>query len=533
MYLDVRFNSHKDGSKEPYGLLRESYRQNGKVLHREKGRISGVPLEKLQQISNILKNAIPFDQEREDTNSREYGAVAAILAFARMLGLDNIIFSRKEPWRNIIMATIIGRLVYQGSKLFLSHIAKDTALWELVGYQAGEAPDVDLIYDAMDQLLEHKDAIGAKLVKKHIVKGSIILYDITSSYVEGECCEIAEFGHNRDLKKGHKQIVVGLLTTKDGCPVGVEVYKGNTADQTTVLDWVKLLKEQYQLEELIFIGDRGMLTEARIDEVAGAGFRSITALQHKQIQSLINKEVIQLGLFDQKGVVEVIDPENPQIRYLLCKNPSQQSKEAQTRRALLAKTEAQLKKIARSPKKRDDQAIAAQVGKWLNRWKVGKYFEWRVTGGKLSFCRKQEIIETDEDLDGCYVIRTDVSGMDKEEAVSSYRRLAEVDRDFRQMKTVSLELRPIYHRLEDRVKAHVFLCMLALYIQWHMRKALRPLFASGQKGRKKLWSFDEILLRLKSLRRQDSIIDGVSYVTHTQPDEEQAAILSLLQVKIM
>jgi transposase len=533
MYLDIRFNTHKNGSKEPYGLLRESYRRNGKVLHHEKGRISGVSVEKLQQISNILKNAVPFDQERKDINSREYGAVAAILAFAESLGLDNMIFSRKEPWRNIIMATVIGRLVYQGSKLYLSHIAKDTTLWELAGYPAGEAPDVDLIYDAMDRLLERKEAICAKLVKKHIVNGSIVLYDITSSYVEGEYCEIAEYGHNRDLKKGHKQIVVGLLTTKEGCPVGVEVYKGNTADQTTVMDWVKLLKEQYQLEEMIFIGDRGMLTRARIDEVAGAGFRSITALQHKQIQSLINGEVIQLGLFDEKKIVEVIDPDNPQVRYMLCKNPIQQSKEARTRQVLIAKTEAQLAKIARSPKKRDEQAVAAQVGKWLNRWKVGKYFEWTVTDGKLCFNIKREMIEEAEDLDGCYMIRTDVTGMDKEETVRSYRQLAEVDRDFRQMKTVSLELRPIYHRLEDRVKAHVFLCMLALYIQWHMKKALRPLLANDQKGRKKPWSFDEILLRLKSLRRQDSIIADVSYVTHTHPDEEQSAILDLLQVKIV
>lgn len=533
MYLDIRFNTHKDGSKQPYGLLRESFRKNGKVLHRECGRISGVSLDKLQQISNILKNIAPGNIERLDLNSREYGAVAAILAFAKGLGLDNIIYSRKEPWREIIIATIIGRLVYQGSKLYLSHIPKDTALWELFGFPAGVAPRVDLIYEAMDQLLERKDAICAKLAKKHVVNGSIILYDITSSYLEGERCELAEFGHNRDLKKGHRQIVIGLLTTKEGCPIGVEVYQGNTADQMTVMDWVRRLKEQYQLKELIMIGDRGMLTKARIDEVTQAGFRTITALQHKQIQSLIDNDVIQLGLFDEMEIVEVIDPGEPQVRYMLCKNPSRKIKDYQTRQALLSKTEVQLRKIAESPRKRDEQAIAAQVGKWLNRWKVGQYFDWTITDGKLQFSIKQEKLDKAEDLDGCYVIRTDVTGMDKQETVTAYRQLAEVDRDFRQMKTVSLELRPIYHRLEERVKAHVFLCMLALYIQWHMKQALRPMLANELKGRERPWSFDEILLRLKSLRRQDSIINNVSYLTHTLPDDEQTAILNLLNVKIL
>jgi transposase len=535
MFFEIRFHSDKNGAKKPYGLFRESFRDGKKVGHRTLGQVSGLPLATLEAIRSLLKSGNPGVKERCDTDSREHGAVAAVWEVAKRIGLDKIIFSKKESWREIIVATIVGRLVYQGSKLSLTNIFRDSSLWELAGYDALERPDVDDVYEAMDRLLERQEAIQSKLVARHFENGCVILYDITSSYLEGENCVLADFGHNRDGKKGHRQIVIGLLTTKDGCPVGVEVYRGNTADQSTVMDWVDILKDKYHLENVIFVGDRGMLTTARIKEVVAAGFRTVSALTHRKMASLLKKGVFQLGLFDEQNIVEVADPEQPGVRYMLCRNPIQGEKETETREKLLAKTEEKLTEIASSNRKRTNEEIAALVGKWLNKWKMAKYFSWEINDGKLTWTQKDLQITEDKDLDGCYVICTDVaaSEMDKEKVVATYRGLMEVDRDFRQLKTVQLEVRPTYHWREDRVRAHVFLCTLALYIQWHMKRDLDSLWAVNGIGKNRRWSFPEVLLRLKGIRRQTSFICGQKCTTMTEPDAEQANILKLLKVALV
>lgn len=534
MFFEVRFHLDKNGIRKPYGLFRESFRDGKKVSHRTLGQVAGLPLTTLEAIRSLLKSGNPKDKEQNDTDSREHGAVAAVWEVAKRIGLDKIIYSKKESWREIIVATIIGRLVYQGSKLSLTNIFCDSSLWELAGYEALVRPDVDDVYEAMDRLLERQDHIQQKLAARHFENGCVILYDITSSYMEGENCTLAAFGHNRDGKKGHPQIVIGLLTTKDGCPVGVEVYQGNTADQSTVMGWVNHLKEKYHLENVIFVGDRGMLTTARIKEVVAAGFRTVSALTHRRMASLLKQGVFQLGLFDEQNIVEVVDPEQPRVRYMLCRNPIQGVKETETRAKLLVKTEEKLREIASSNKKRTNEELAALVGRWLNKWKMAKFFNWEVNEGKLTWIQKDLQIAEDKDLDGCYVICTDVAvnEMDKESVVATYRGLMAVDRDFRQMKTVQLEVRPTFHWREDRVRAHVFLCTLALYIQWHMKRDLAPLWATNGAGKKRRWSFPEVLLRLKGIRRQTSLICGQKCTTMTAPDEEQANILKLLKVSL-
>jgi transposase len=534
--LHLEIQRHR---KKAYGVLRSTYRENGKYKHKTFARISDVDLDQLKIIQAALRGEklIAATEAIKITNSKEYGASYVVLELVKKLGLDKIIYSKpSEQWVRDCLAMIVGRLIYAGSKLSLTNRRKDSALWELCGIDG--AVDVDKhCYEPMDKLLARQDAIQKKLAEKHFQNGSLVLYDITSSYFEGEYeeSELVTFGYNRDRKRGYEQIVIGLICTADGCPIGVEVFAGNTQDAATVENKIKEVQEKYNIKDITFIGDRGMITHANYEKLKDtAGLKVISALTHYQIQNLLNKEIIQLGLFDENNIVEIIDPENSQIRYCLCKNPLSAKRERDTRQALINKTTIELDKIVNSTKQQKDKDIGARVGKVLSKTKMGKFFIWEIIHGKLSYTIDNAAIAVEQALDGCYVIFSNASAKEqnKNEIVASYKKLALVEKVFRNLKTVQLEVRPTYHKKDGRIRSHVFLCMLAYYIQWHMEKNLKSLFETDGQGKERYWTIENIIERLKSIRRNDVNITGTICKIVNELDPDQQKILELLDIKL-
>jgi transposase len=521
-----------------YGVLRSSYREDGRVKHSNHGRITGLTLEQLQLIQAAFRGeVIPKDSPDafQILSSKEYGASSALLTLAKELGLPQMLYSRNEPWVNDCMAMIIGRLLYAGSKLSLSHQWKSTVLWELCGV-SGPVDVEQHCYEPMDRLLDRQKAIQKALAAKHLREGCLVLYDITSSYLEGayEESEIVLFGYNRDGKRGHEQICLGLLCNEHGCPVGVEVFAGNTQDASTVLEKVKELQTEYGLKKVIFVGDRGMVTQANVKELARVeGLHLISALTHQQIVTLLERKVITAELFDEKKVVEVIDPENPKRRYGLCRNPESAKREGVTRERLLELTQEGLRKIVQSPRKSSDEKIGARVGRVLQQYKMGKFVVWKVVEGKLDWSLDQAKIDQEKIFDGCYIISSDVPAeqMAQQKVVASYKSLSLVEGAFRNLKTVSLEMRPVYHKKDDRIRSHVFLCMLAYYVQWHAQQRLKPLFAKDGKGKDRQWTLSNVMERLKALRRQRVKVRGVEFEQVAEAEADQREILDLLKSK--
>jgi len=521
-------------------LIRESYRENGKVKHRTISNISQLPMKYVFQLKEILKgeagsiNTVDLKIGR----NYEYGASFTLRKLAKEIGLDNAIYSKKTQWRENVLAMIIGRILYQGSKLNLVNSYMDTALWENAGHTFGVRPNVEKdCYKAMDELLKRKDKIERKLAKKHLKKGSILLYDITNTWLEGEYSnsEIVTYGKAKGGKVGYKQIAIGLLTNEEGCPVGVEIFKGNTADQSTVLDQIKKVSDKYGITEAIFVGDRGMLTRKRISEIDSNFFKIVTALNHKELSSLIEKENIQMDLFDEMNITEIVDSEDNNIRYMLCKNEKERVKESNTREALIKKVEGLLTKKAAVKRKRDKNKTCASVGRIFEKIKIEKFFSWDVDdNGRLTWNRKEEKIDEEKLLDGCYVIKTNASKvMSKEKVVKAYQGLQKVEQAFRNMKTVLLELRPIHHKSDDRIKAHVFIVALAYYLQWHFTQRVAPLLENDGVGIEKRWSLDIIIKRLKSIAKTEILIkDIVIKQEISTPDTEQREILNLLNIKL-
>jgi transposase len=523
-------------------LIRESYRENGKVKHRTVANISKLPAEYICQLKKYIKGEKgDFSlNDLENGKTYEYGASFAFKSLAIQIGLDKVICSIKTEWRENVLAMIIGRILYQGSKLSLVNVFKDTALWELAGHVFGERPDVEKhCYKPMDELQNKKNIIDRKLAKKHLQDGCIVLYDITNTWFEGEYknSENVTFGKPKGGKYGYKQITLGLLTNSEGCPVAVEIFKGNTSDQTTVLDQVKTISAKYGIKEAVFTGDRGMLTQKRIDEIKDTDFKIITALTHTELRKLIEKENIQMELFDQMNITEIIDSDDNQTRYMLCKNENEMRKERETRSRLIEKVEALLTQKASVKKKRDVQKVSASIGRIFEKYKIQKFFNWHVgENGEVSWSLKSDIIEKEKTLDGCYVIKTDADKirMDKNEVVRSYKNVQKVEQAFKNMKTVMLELRPVYHKSDERIKAHIFIIMLAYYLQWHAMQKLKPLFEMDSVGKDKRWTFVAVVDRLKSIRKVENIIGGIVVKKNvSKPDMEQKQILDLLDVKLM
>ena len=526
--------------KNPRGIIRTSIRKDGKNMHETITTLTGLTMEQLILIQAALQGNVVLKKDFVIKSSKEYGASYAFLQLAKDLDLDKIIYSRpSEPWVQDSLAMIIGKVIYAGSKLSLTRTVSDSCLWNICGVNDDSIDVNSHCYQSMDRLFERQDAIQRKLAAKHLNDNSIILYDITSSYLEGEYedSEIVTYGYNRDKKKGHEQIVIGLICNSEGCPIAVEVFRGNTKDESTVEDKIAQVKNTYGVKNAIFVGDRGMITKSQFDRINENDtnyIKTISALTHSQLAKLCEKDCVHMDMFDDKNIIQVIDSENPQIRYGLSKNSVRGRKDRETRQTLLEKTENELEKIAALKKPSDDSTTGIRVGKILNKFKVGKLFLVEISEGKVTWKRNEAKIKEEEALDGLYVIFTDVQEdeMDIVEVVKTYRKLIGVEQAFRNLKTAQLEIRPIYHKTDDRIKCHVFLCMLAYYLMWNAKQRLVPLFDTDQEGQNKKYTFEQIIERLKSIRKERVEIEGVSTMVITECDQEQQTILKLLNVKI-
>lgn len=534
--LHLEIQKHR---RHVYGLIRSSYREDGHVKHTTHGRLTGMNLEQLKLVQAAFRGEV-IPKESPDalriSDSKEYGASAAALALARELGLDRAIYSRRDPWVLDALAMIVGRLVFAGSKLALSNQWKNTALWELCGVTGPVDVDVHC-YASMDRLLARQAQIEKTLAQRHLKEGCLVLYDITSSYFEGayDTSELVLFGYNRDGKRGHEQMVVALVCNEDGCPVGVEVFPGNTQDASTVPEKIAHIRQAYGVKEIVFVGDRGMVTQASAEKVQGMeGLNLISALTHRQIVELLNRKVIAPDLFDEKNIVEVIDPQDPRRRYALCRNPKSAQRETTTRQRLLDLTQSGLDKIAHAQRISTSEKIGSRVGRILQQYKMGKFVTWNVQNGRLQWKFDQERIAAEMLLDGCYVICSDVKAeaMNAANVVASYKKLQLVETAFRNIKTVQLELRPVFHKNDDRIRAHVFLCMLAYYLQWHMKQRLRPLFDADGEGKNRQWTFENVVQRLMAIRREKVSLAGAEFLQITTPEPDQQYILDLLKVRL-
>lgn len=522
-----------------YGLIRSSYREGRQVKHTTHGRLTGMDLSELKLIQAAFRGDVTPTGSAEGlqiTESKEYGASRAVLALARELGLERAIYSRREDWVEDALAMIVGRVVNAGSKLALSHQWKSSALWELCGT---EGPvDVDIhCYAAMDRLLARQKPIERTLAQRHLKEGHLVLYDITSSYFEGVYAdsELVLFGYNRDGKRRHEQMVIALVCNEAGCPVGVEVFPGNTQDATTVPDKIAQIREEYGVTEIVFVGDRGMITQANAAKVRGIdGLNTISALTHRQIVDLLVRKVITPELFDERRIVEVVDPDDPGRRYELCRNPLTAQRETTTRQSLLDVTRKALDKIATAKRKSTGEKIGARVGRILQHYKMGKFVLWEVRDGKLDWHFDAEKIAAELLLDGCYIITTDTKPerADAVKTVESYKRLRLVEMAFRNLKTVQLEVRPVFHKTDERIRAHVFLCVLAYYLQWHMNQRLQPLFAADGIGKDREWTFENVIRRLGAIRREKVSLAGSEFHQVTVPEPDQQQILDLLRIRL-
>ena len=484
MYIE----SVPNRNSPPCILIRESYREGKKVKKRTIDNITHWPAYLVEELRIILKGGKAVDSLEgsfEIVRSLPHGHVAAVLGTLRRLGLDQILSSRPCSERDQVIAMIVSRILRPQSKLALSRSLQQETQTSTLGalLELGSIREKEL-YSAMDWLLERQESIEKKLAKKHWREGALVLYDLTSTYFEGLTCPLAQFGYSRDGKKDKLQIVFGLLCTLEGIPIAVEVFEGNTSDSKTLTSQINKVRKTFGIERVIFVGDRGMITQTRIQEDFHGvdGLDWITALTAKQVQQLMKNKTLQPSLFDDRDLAEIQSPDYPGERLVACRNPLLASERARTRQELLRETEKELDKIAAAVRRshrplRGKAEIGVRVGKVINRFKVGKHFKATIEDANFQYERKKEKIRLEESLDGIYIVRSSVPNppLSSEELVKTYKGLSVVERAFRCMKTVDLHVRPIHHRLPDRVRAHVFLCMLAYYVEWHMRQALAPL----------------------------------------------------------
>ena len=483
MYIEAVPNRHSP----PAILLRESYREGGRVKKRTLLNLSDWPADRIAGFKMLLKGGtvIPADQQAITIiRSLPHGHVAAALGTARKIGLDRLLGPDGNRCRDLVLALVVSRLLEPGSKLAAARaLSPDTASSSL-GQQLGLGPvDEDELYTALDWLAVRQPAIQTVLAKDHLAGGTLVLYDVWSSYMEGRCCPLAQYGYNRDGKRGKLQIVYGLLCAADGCPVAIEVFEGRTADPMTLASQVGKLKERFGLDHIVLVGDRGMITQARITEdLSTAGLDWITALRAPAIKALRDAGALQMSLFDERDMASITAPDFPGERLIVCRNRALAAERARKREELLAATERELARIAAAVTRqrqplRGTAAIGLKVGAVLDHLKMAKHFTLDIADSRVGFARKREEIAAEAALDGIYVVRTSLPAtvLDDAATVRNYKSLSLVERAFRCLKTVDLQIRPIYHWLADRVRAHVFLCMLAYYLEWHMRQRLAPM----------------------------------------------------------
>lgn len=480
---------HIDGvpnrTSRPTYLLRESYREGRKVRKRTLANLSALSDEQIETIRAVLsgRSMRPVEQLWQTIRSRPHGAVQAVRVAMQKLGFEALIASRPGPQRDAVCAMVAARILSPHTKLATTRWWHTTTLPEEFGVAGTDEND---LYAAMDWLLDRQGTIQKKLAARHLSQGGLALYDLSSSYFEGSCCPLARIGYSRDRKRNTLQVNYGLLTSREGCPVAISVYEGNTGDARTLPDQVRRLRDDFGLERLVLVGDRGMISHKAIGDLRSLeGLAWITALKSAQIRSLVQSGALQLGLFDERNLIEFVHPEYPGERLMACRNADLGRLRAHKREALLAATEKELEKVRARIEKgwlagRDK--IGVRVGKVVNKYKVAKLFALAIDDDRFQFHRLTEAIAAEAALDGIYIIRTSVPNqqMDSAEAVRSYKALAQVERAFRSMKTIDLHVRPIHHRLETRVRAHIFLCMLAYYVEWHMREAWRRLLFADE-----------------------------------------------------
>lgn len=461
-------------------LLRRSYREDGKVKNETLGNLSHLPEPLIDIIRRTLQGEtfVPVSQAFEVVRSRPHGHVQAVALAMQRLGFASLIASQPSRQRDLVLAMVASRIVNPDTKLATTRRWHCTTLAEEFGVADADEDD---LYAAMDWLLQRQDTIEQKLAARHLDQGALVLYDLSSSWFEGSTCPLARRGYSRDGRSGTLQVNYGLLTDVRGCPVAVSVVEGNTADSLTFLPAVQRVRERFGLAQVVMVGDRGMMSQKSIDELRGqGGIDWITALKSVSIRSLVEHGHLQLGLFDECNLAEITSPDYPGERLVACRNDALAKLRAHKRESLLQATEELLARIAASVqagKLVGRDKIGVQVGKVVNRHKVAKHFELTITDAGFSWSRRQDAIRAEAALDGLYVIRTslDAQRMDASQCVRNYKALANVERAFRSLKTVDLKVRPIHHRLADRVRAHILLCMLAYYVEWHMREAWREL----------------------------------------------------------
>lgn len=476
MHIDVVPNR---GARPTY-LLRESFRQGTRVRKRTLANLSTLSEAQIQAIRAVLRgeSLTPAAEQFEVIDSRAHGHVAAVRLAMQRLGVANLLGTRACRERDLVLAMVAARILAPHTKLATTRWWHTTTL--AADFGVADASEDDL-YAAMDWLLQRQDTIQKKLAARHLHAGGLVLYDLSSSYFEGTTCPLAKLGYNRDGRKGLLQVNYGLLSDVHGCPVAISVYEGNVGDSTTLMPEVKRLRHDFGIEQLVMVGDRGMISHKAIAELRETeGVDWITALKSVSIRMLVEQGHLQLGLFDERNLLELSSPDYPGERLVACRNPELAKLRAHKREALLAATEVKLDKVKASVaagKLTGRDQIGLRVGRVINQYKVAKHFALAIDENSFTFTRQRESIAGEAALDGLYIIRTSLPAaqMEAPDCVRSYKALANVERAFRSLKTIDLKVRPIHHRLADRVRAHIFLCMLAYYVEWHLREAWREL----------------------------------------------------------
>jgi len=461
-------------------LLRQSYREGRSVKHRTLASLTALPPAVIDAIERSLRGErlVPAEAAWRIVRSTPHGHVAAVLGMLRSLGLEALLDRRASRSRDLALGMVVARLLAPCSKLATARTLGQSTLGQVL--DVADATE-DELYGALDWLLARQARVERALARRHLAAGSLVLYDLTSTYVEGSHCPLARHGHSRDHRPDRPQIEFGLLTDERGCPVAVEAFPGNTADPATVEAQVEKLRTRFGLTDIVLVGDRGMLTSARIDrlrEVGGIGW--VSCLRAPAIRGLVESGDLQLGLFDERNLAEITSPEFPGERLVVCRNPALRAERARKREALLRATEEALGTVAAMVGRgrlRSAAAIGLRAGRVVNAKKMAKHFELTITDGVFAYRRRTDAIAAEAALDGLYVVRTSVSAerLGTSAVVETYKRLSAVERDFRALKGEDLLVRPIFHWREDRVRAHLFLCFLAAYVRWHLEAAWAPL----------------------------------------------------------
>ena len=481
IYIAMYIEKVPNRNSRPAILLREGWREGGKVKKRTIANLTDWPQHVVEALRLSLKGKefVSVDDAFETVSSKAHGHVKAVFTAMEKLGIKKLIASRPSRERDIIYAVIAWRVIKPASKLAMQREWRDSTLPEMVGLD--DSVTEDDIYEAMDWLLASQDRIEKKLAKRHLTDGGLMLYDLTSSYFEGTTCPLAALGYNRDKKRGTLQVNYGLMASGNGCPVGVSVFPGNVGDPKTLIPAAEKARSDFSVSDIVLVGDRGMMSQKQIDKLKEiGGIEWITALKTGAIRSLVKDGSVQLGLFDERNLFSFEHADYPGEQLVACRNPELAKLRAHKRQSLIEATMKELEKVrgmAGTKKLTGADAIGVRTGKVVNKYKVAKHFELNIEDDRFDYSVNEKSVAEEAALDGIYVVRTSLpkERISPEDAVRNYKSLSNVERAFRSMKTVDLLVRPIHHRTEDRVRAHIFLCMLSYYVQWHMVQAWRPL----------------------------------------------------------